>query len=147
MRYDLVIRNGTVIDGLRLPRFRGDVAVKDGKIARIGRIPAGAGTEEYDASGLIVAPGFVDLHTHYDAQLHWDPWCTSGSWHGVTTVVMGNCGFGFAPLKPSDRAASMRSSGIVLMNWRNRKIAKTDRVKGTIKMARVLSRNMLRAAA
>ena len=109
MAYDFVIRNGTIIDGMRLPRFRADLGVTAGKIARIGRIPAGAGRTEFDATGLIVAPGFVDLHTHYDAQLHWDPWCTSGSWHGVTTVVMGNCGFGFAPLNPSDRERSMLS--------------------------------------
>ena len=109
MTYDFVIRNGTVVDGLRLPRFRAGLAVKDGKIARIGRIPAGAGAKDYDATGLIVAPGFVDLHTHYDAQLHWDPWCTSGSWHGVTTVVMGNCGFGFAPMNAADRERSMLS--------------------------------------
>ncbi|RYE56385.1 MAG: aminoacylase, partial [Rhizobiaceae bacterium] len=109
MGYDFVIRNGTIIDGMRLPRYRADLGVIAGKIARIGRIPAGAGAQEYDATGLIVAPGFVDLHTHYDAQLHWDPWCTSGSWHGVTTVVMGNCGFGFAPLNPADRERSMLS--------------------------------------
>ncbi len=109
MNFDFIIRNGTVIDGMRLPRYRADVGVKNGKIVRIGRIPHGTSKQEYDASGLIVAPGFIDLHTHYDAQLHWDPWCTSGGWHGITTVIMGNCGFGFAPMKSSDRDRSLLS--------------------------------------
>jgi len=70
--YDTVIRGGTVVDGMRLPRFRADVGIRDGRIAKIGRIASGEAARELDATGLIVAPGFVDLHTHYDAQIHWD---------------------------------------------------------------------------
>ena len=103
MTYDLIIRGGTVVDGTRLPRLRADVGIRAGKVAKIGRIAPGAAARELDAAGLIVAPGFVDLHTHYDAQIHWDPYCTVSSWHGVTSVVLGNCGFGFAPVKPADR--------------------------------------------
>ncbi|HZO80851.1 MAG TPA: amidohydrolase family protein [Candidatus Binataceae bacterium] len=98
MTYDLVIKNGTVVDGTGAPRFRADVAVKDGKIAEIGKLSGGGRT--IDASDLIVAPGFVDPHTHYDAQICWDPLLTCTSWHGVTSVVMGNCGVGIAPCKP-----------------------------------------------
>jgi len=109
MDYDLIIRNGTIIDGTRLPRYRADVGIRDGKIAKIGRIPASASAgRELDATGLIVAPGFVDLHCHYDAQIHWDPWCTISGWHGVTSLVMGNCGFGFAPVKPEDRDRALQ---------------------------------------
>ena len=103
MTYDLVVRGGTVVDGTRLPRLRADVGITDGKVAKIGRIGPGQGAKELDATGLIVAPGFVDLHTHYDAQIHWDPYCTVSGWHGVTSLVLGNCGFGFAPVKPQDR--------------------------------------------
>ena len=103
MTYDLVIRGGTVVDGTRLPRLRADVGITDGKVAKIGRIGPGEAATELDATGLVVAPGFVDLHTHYDAQIHWDPYCTVSGWHGVTSLVLGNCGFGFAPVKPQDR--------------------------------------------
>ena len=85
--YDIVIRNGTIVDGDRNPRYRGDIAVKDGVIAKMGSIPAGAGEREIDAAGLIVAPGFIDLHTHYDAQVFWDPYLTTSGWNGVTSVV------------------------------------------------------------
>lgn len=102
-QYDIVIKNGTIVDGTRFPRYRADIAVKDGRIARIGRIEASAGREVIDAEGKIVAPGHVDLHTHYDAQIHWDPYCTNSGDNGVTTVVAGNCGFGFAPCRPADR--------------------------------------------
>jgi N-acyl-D-aspartate/D-glutamate deacylase len=108
-RYDLVIKGGTVIDALRTPRYRADVAIAGGRIAEIGRIDAADGTEVVDASGRVVAPGVVDLHTHYDSQLFWDPWCTMSGWHGVTSVVIGNCGFGFAPCKPKDRDRAMLS--------------------------------------
>jgi N-acyl-D-amino-acid deacylase len=102
MSYDLVIKNGTVIDGTGAFRRRADVAVKDGKVAEIGKVTDG-GTETIDASDLIVSPGFVDPHTHYDAQICWDPLVSCTSWHGVTTVVMGNCGVGIAPCKPAAR--------------------------------------------
>ncbi|MDH3642989.1 MAG: amidohydrolase family protein, partial [Gammaproteobacteria bacterium] len=107
MHYDLVIRNGTLIDGRRTPRFRADVGVRDGKVASIGRIAEGAGSREIDATGLIVAPGVVDLHTHYDSQIYWDPWCLISGQHGVTSVVVGNCGFGFAPVRPEHRDRAM----------------------------------------
>ncbi len=107
--YDIVIKGGTVFDGLQTPRFKADIAVKDGRIAHIGNIDASEGAEVVDASGKHVAPGFVDLHTHYDSQVFWDPWCTMSGWHGVTSVVIGNCGFGFAPCKPEDRDRTMLS--------------------------------------
>jgi N-acyl-D-amino-acid deacylase len=99
MSYDLLIKHGTVVDGTGAPRRLADVAVKDGVIAEIGRINDGA-AKTIDADELIVAPGFVDPHTHYDAQICWDPQITSSSWHGVTSVVMGNCGVGLAPCRP-----------------------------------------------
>jgi len=106
--FDTVISGGMVIDGLRMPRRRCDVGIKDGRIARLGRI-AGDARRTLDASGLIVAPGFIDLHTHYDAQIFWDPYCTLSGWHGVTSVVIGNCGFGFAPVRPEERERAMLS--------------------------------------
>src|SRR6516165_5105027 len=99
MSYDLLIKHGTVVDGTGAPRRLADVAIKDGVIAEIGKIGDGA-NRTIDASDLIVAPGFVDPHTHYDAQICWDPQITSSSWHGVTSVVMGNCGVGLAPCRP-----------------------------------------------
>ena len=99
MSYDLLIKNGTVVDGTGAPRRMANVGVKDGVIAEIGKISDGA-KKTIDADGLIVAPGFVDPHTHYDAQICWDPQITSSSWHGVTSVVMGNCGVGLAPCRP-----------------------------------------------
>jgi N-acyl-D-aspartate/D-glutamate deacylase len=106
-RFDRVIRGGVIVDGSRLPRFRGDIGIKDGVIAEIGQLRADDADEVIDADGLIVAPGFVDLHTHYDAQLFWDPYCTLSSWHGITSVVIGNCGFGFAPVRPTERERAM----------------------------------------
>ena len=106
--YDLVIRGGTIVDGTGIPRYRADLAVKDGRVAMIsGRINAGAATE-IDASGCIVAPGAVDLHTHYDAQLNWDPYASLSGWFGVTSLTIGQCGFGFAPTRPDDRELNMR---------------------------------------
>src|SRR5215813_10291355 len=102
MAYDLLIKNGTVVDGTGTPRRRADVAVADGKIAEIGKINDSA-KRIVDASDLILSPGFVDPHTHYDAQICWDPYITPSSWHGVTSVIMGNCGVGIAPCKPEVR--------------------------------------------
>jgi len=100
--FDLVVRNGTVIDGTGGEPCEADVAIKDGRIAAVGKI-ASAGREEIDAKGLAVTPGFVDIHTHYDGQATWDDRFTPSSGHGVTTVLMGNCGVGFAPCRPQDR--------------------------------------------
>ncbi|HUA34520.1 MAG TPA: amidohydrolase family protein [Candidatus Binataceae bacterium] len=102
MAYDLLIKNGTVVDGTGAPRFRADVAVAGDRIAEIGQISEGA-KRTIDASDLIVSPGFVDPHTHYDAQICWDPLISCTSWHGITSVVMGNCGVGVAPCKPEAR--------------------------------------------
>ena len=102
MYYDLVIRGSTVYDGLGSPAMQADIAIKDGRIVRIGTVPE-AGREEIDATGKLVAPGFVDIHTHYDGQATWDSRLAPSSDHGVTTVVMGNCGVGFAPCRPEDR--------------------------------------------
>ena len=107
--YDRVIRGGTVFDGTRVPRYRADIAIKDGVIAEIGRIAPGEAHEVIDAGGLHVAPGFIDLHTHYDAQVFWDPYCTLSGWHGITSAVIGNCGFGFAPVRPEERERAMLS--------------------------------------
>ena len=108
MGYDLVIRGGSVVDGTRLPRFNADVGIRDGRVTKVGRIDDPGDARVLDAAGCIVAPGFVDLHTHYDAQIHWDPYCTISGWHGVTSVTLGNCGFGFAPCKVADRDRSLQ---------------------------------------
>ena len=99
---DLVIRGGTVVDGTGLARRRADVAVRDGKIAEVGHVSA-KGAHEIDAGGCIVAPGIIDVHTHYDPQLTFDPYATSSCYHGVTTVLAGNCGFSVAPVRPEGR--------------------------------------------
>jgi N-acyl-D-aspartate/D-glutamate deacylase len=108
--YDIIIQGGTVVDGTRTPRYAADVGIKDGKIAKIERggcLNASDAKTVLDAHGLYVVPGFVDLHTHYDAQINWDPYCTLSGWHGVTSIVVGNCGFGFAPVKPELRDRAM----------------------------------------
>ena len=105
---DLVIKNGSVIDGTGAPRAVGDVGVAAGRIAAVGRV-AERGRREIDATGHVVCPGFIDLHTHYDAQYTWDPYATSSIWHGVTTTVIGNCGFAIAPCRPPDRETTMRT--------------------------------------
>jgi N-acyl-D-amino-acid deacylase len=102
MAYDLLIKNGTVVDGTGAARVQADVAIAGGKIAEVGKIKDGA-SKVIDAGGLIVAPGFIDPHTHYDAQIWWDDLVTCSSWHGVTSTVMGNCGVGIAPCKPTMR--------------------------------------------
>ena len=100
--YDLIIRNGTVIDGTGADRKVADIAISEGQIMKVGEVLERA-NNEIDANGKLVAPGWVDIHTHYDGQATWDPILAPSSWHGVTTVVMGNCGVGFAPVKPDDR--------------------------------------------
>jgi N-acyl-D-aspartate/D-glutamate deacylase len=107
MAHDLLIKNGTVIDGTGAPGRTADVAIAGGKITEIGKITDGA-NRVVDADGLVVAPGFIDPHTHYDAQICWDPAISPSSWHGVTSVVMGNCGVGIAPCKPEAREVAMR---------------------------------------
>jgi len=101
MALDLLIKNGTLVDGTGAPRRRADVGIKDGRIVEVGAVKDAA-RETVDADGLIVCPGFVDPHSHYDAQISWDPLLNSSSEHGVTTVVMGNCGVGVAPCRPAD---------------------------------------------
>ena len=108
MQYDLVIRDGTIVDGSGLPRFRGDVGIVGDRIAAVGRIRESA-EEVIDAEGLVVAPGFIDGHTHMDAQVCWDPLGTCSSWHGVTSVVMGNCGFTLAPSREGERHLVVRN--------------------------------------
>ncbi len=105
--YDIIIRGGTVVDGTRTPRYNSDIAIKDGIIVKVGGLRGGTAYKVLDARGRIVAPGFVDLHTHYDAQIQWDPYCTLSGWHGVTSVALGNCGFGFAPSRVEDRDRAM----------------------------------------
>jgi N-acyl-D-aspartate/D-glutamate deacylase len=100
--FDVLIKDGTIVDGTRVPRYRADIGIKNGKIAKIGRLKSNDAAQVLDATGLIVAPGAIDGHTHYDFQLHWDPYCTIGSWHGVTSVIAGTCGFGAAPLHAKD---------------------------------------------
>ncbi len=106
--FDLVIRGGTIIDGTGIPRYRADLGVKDGRVAMISGSINAARSKEIDAGGCIVAPGAIDLHTHYDAQLNWDPYASLSGWFGVTSLTIGQCGFGFAPTKPEDRDLNMR---------------------------------------
>ncbi len=106
--YDVIIRNGTVIDGTGMPRFRADVGIAQGKIAAIGRLHESA-RETIDADGHIVSPGIIDAHTHMDAQVFWDPIGTCSCWHGITSVVMGNCGFSLAPCAEKDKLMVMRN--------------------------------------
>jgi len=105
--YDLVVRGGTLADGTGAATYEADVAIKGGRIAAVGEV-RGRGAEEIDAKGLLVTPGFVDIHTHYDGQATWDTHMQPSSWHGVTTVVMGNCGVGFAPCRPADHDRLIR---------------------------------------
>ena len=105
--FDTIVRGGMLVDGTRAPRLRADVGITDGRVTAIGRLRAGDAERVLDADGMIVAPGFIDLHTHYDAQLFWDPYLSLSGWHGVTSVVIGNCGFGFAPVRPEARERAM----------------------------------------
>ncbi len=102
MPYDLLVKGGRVYDGSGLPSFTADVAIQDGKVAEVGRL-SGTARRIIDADGLAVAPGFIDFHTHLDAQLLWDPIATSSCWHGITTVIPGNCGLALAPCRFEDR--------------------------------------------
>ncbi len=106
--YDIKITGGTIIDGTNRPRFEGDIGIKDGRVTAIGAAPGDAASV-IDATGKIVCPGFVDCHTHYDAQVIWDRMMSISPWHGVTTVVLGNCGFGIAPVRPRDRDTIIRT--------------------------------------
>src|SRR6202165_4143551 len=108
MHYDLIIKNGTVVDGSGMPRFRADVGIAAGKIATVGRINAGA-KEVFEPNGDILSPGIIDAHTHMDAQVFWDPMGTSSCWHGVTSVVMGNCGFTLAPCAVENKHMVVRN--------------------------------------
>ncbi|HXI38163.1 MAG TPA: amidohydrolase family protein, partial [Burkholderiales bacterium] len=108
MALDVLIRNGTVVDGTGAPAIRADIAVQDGIIRQVEKQIGEKAKRTIDAEGLVVAPGFIDPHTHYDAQICWDGATTPSSWHGVTTVVMGNCGVGIAPCKPAAREIAMR---------------------------------------
>lgn len=103
MPHDLIIRHGTVVDGTGREGYQADVAVDGDRVTAIGDLSSETARREIDAAGLVVSPGFVDLHTHLDAQVGWDPYMTSSSWHGVTTVLMGNCGVTFAPVRPDDK--------------------------------------------
>src|SRR3989442_7008147 len=107
--YDLIIENARICDGTGKPSFYGNVAVKDSLIAAVHKTPTTgeAATRTINAEGLVLAPGFIDPHTHYDAQVAWDPLVTCSSWHGITTVVMGNCGVGVAPVRPQMRDITM----------------------------------------
>jgi N-acyl-D-aspartate/D-glutamate deacylase len=107
MAYDLLVKNGTIVDGTGGPRFRGDIAISDGRIVEVGRV-AGSAKQTIDADGLVVAPGIVDVHTHYDAQVCWDPVLSSSAEHGTTTVVQGNCGIGVAPCRPEHREIALQ---------------------------------------
>ncbi len=108
MGYDLLIKGGRICDGSGLPSYTGDVAVEEGRIAEVGRV-SGNANRVINANGLAVAPGFIDFHTHLDAQLLWDPIATSSCWHGVTTVIPGNCGLTLAPCRPEDREGILGS--------------------------------------
>ena len=108
MEFDLVIRGGTLLDGTGRQAVRGDLGIRGGKIVALGEA-RGDAVQVIDADGLAVAPGFIDVHTHYDAQVMWDRMLTISPWHGVTTVVMGNCGFGVAPTRPEHRGLVMRT--------------------------------------
>ncbi len=109
MGYDIVIKDGFIFDGTGAPRIRGDIGITDGHVSEIGRVDSKNAKRVIDATGMHVAPGFVDLHTHYDAQIFWDPYCTLSGWHGITSVAIGNCGFGFAPVDPDMREYAMKS--------------------------------------
>ena len=102
MSYDLLIRNGLIVDGSGMPGYRGDISVKDGQIVEIGKL-SGPADRSIDADGMVVAPGFIDNHTHFDAQVTWDPLCSSSCDHGATSVIFGNCSLSLAPVRPGSQ--------------------------------------------
>lgn len=110
--YDVIIKGGTLIDGTNTPRKVTDIGIRNGKVARVGGLGAATATRVVDAAGRIVSPGVIDVHTHYDAAIFWDPYCTPSGYHGMTTAVVSNCGFGFAPCK-QDRATQERYMGMM----------------------------------
>ena len=106
--FDVVVRNGTVVEATGIPAYRADVGIKGGRIAQISGKVRGSGGKELDASGCIVAPGAVEQHAHYDGQINWDPYCSLSGWHGMTSMTIGHCGYGVAPVRPEDREANMQ---------------------------------------
>ena len=106
--FDAVIRNGTVVEATGIPAYRADVGIRDGKIAQISGKIKGSGGKELDATGCIVAPGAVEQHAHYDGQINWDPYCSLSGWHGMTSMTIGHCGYGVAPVRPEDREGNMQ---------------------------------------
>ena len=108
MNYDLKIVGGRIVDGSGAASYIGDVGIRDGKVVALGNAP-GSATTTIDADGRAVAPGFIDIHTHYDAQILWDRMLSISPWHGVTTVVLGNCGFGLAPARKEHRSLLIRT--------------------------------------
>src|ERR1700730_19355207 len=103
MPCDLLIKDARICDGTGAPIYAGSAAVEGGKIIALGKV-AGSGRREINAGGSVLAPGFIDIHTHYDAQISWDPLLTCSSWHGVTSLLMGNCGVGVAPVRPKEQS-------------------------------------------
>ena len=130
MTYDLKITGGTIVDGSGKPGFAGDLGIKDGKVVALGKAEGAADTT-IDAKGKVVSPGFVDVHTHYDAQILWDRMLSISPWHGVTTTVIGNCGFGVAPTKAIHRKLIMQTlekvEGMSLRSPARRAWARTGR--------------------
>jgi len=110
MAYDLLIQNGRVIDGSGMPAFRGDIGISKGKIVAIGKL-RDAAARTIDADGLVVAPGFIDNHCHYDAQVTWDPLCSFSCYHGATSVIIGNCSLALAPVRPRQGAIADDDGG------------------------------------
>ena len=109
MSFDIVVKDGLIFDGSGAPRVRGDLAIAGGQVVEIGRVNHREAAQVIDGTDVHVAPGFVDLHTRYDVQIFWDPYLTLSGWHGVTSMVLGNCGFGYAPCKPEARERAMKT--------------------------------------